>query len=168
MKIIVTTLRKYLLKGGWTNLFIINTLLCHSKDDCFGSHCVKNIFIVVDHVWVGGIVLPHWASLAGSSWARETCVCTVCVCSAELWAEEPRQPACSNCSAHTPVLQLASSLCSRWCLGFSRPTWVIWITHWTKYTLLEALERKQRFFRVARVMWVASPAQLSSLCELLY
>lgn len=45
---------------------IINMLLCQSKDDCFGSHCVKNIFIVVDHVWVGGIVLPHWATLVGS------------------------------------------------------------------------------------------------------
>lgn len=45
---------------------------------------------------------------------------------------------------------------------------MIWITHWTEYTLLEASERKQRFFGVVRIMRVAFPAHPSSLRELFH
>lgn len=134
----------------------------------FVSDWIKNILIMIDHVWVGGIFLPHWASPVGSRWARKTCVClSVCMRAAELRAEEPRQAACSNW-AQSPVQQLVSSVCFRWCLGFSQPTRVLWIRHWTKYTLLEDSLRKQRFFRVARVMRVSSPAQQSSPWKILH
>lgn len=95
------------------------------------------------------------------------CVCACALLSCEL-RSPASQPACLPACLLAPTLlcshsiQLVSAMCPRWCLGFSLPTWVIWTRHWTKYTLLEAWERKQRFFRVARVMWVASPAQPSS------
>ena len=169
---------------------IIYTLLGQSKDDCCRSQCVKNIFIVVDHVCEGGIGLPHWATLMGSRWAGETvcvcvcicvCVCVrscarvcvhLCVCVYTLLSCEQRSPASplalTKLSAHTQPNSLPLLSASDDALDLAEPTWVIWITRWTKYTLPEVSERKQRFFRVAGVMWVVSPAQPSSLCKLLY
>lgn len=128
----------------------------------------------MDHVLVGGFILPHWASLMGSRWALRRSLCLLCA------VIRQRSPASSRsqlslCSAlllpwtlYTPIQQLSSFLCSRWCLGNSRPPWVIWITHWKTYTPLAASERKQSFLGVGRLMWVALPACPSSLCMLLY
>lgn len=155
--------------GDWGGgvLLISSLLTCISRAAVLMCliHCVKisvkQLFISGLEGWGGGQTHRVQTSLRG------LCVrVCACVCASR------RALLASLLLPHTLTHTLLSNslrlLLSRWCLGFSWPTWVLWVTQWIKYTLLAAWQRKQRYFTTAGVMRAAFLTHSSSLCELLY
>lgn len=127
-------------------------------------HCVK---ISVKQLFISG--LEGWGGGGGAADKPERFVCAfvrVRVCKQTSPASQPT--AATHTLTHTLLSNSLRLLLSRWCLGFSWPTWVLWVTQWIKYTLLAAWQRKQRYFTTAGVMRAAFLTHSSSLCELLY